>query len=142
VIFGSDDNRIAALRRSPLFAILDKRDLETVARVSREIEVGAGEELIHEGEAGKQFFVLIDGRAEVRRDGADLATLGPGDFFGEISLLSDRPTTASVETMGPARLVVIAPDDFRRLLEEMPLLQMKVIQALADRLTDEFYSSG
>jgi CRP-like cAMP-binding protein len=131
-----------ALVRAPLFAVLDRDDLDTVAQVSREIEVPAGEELIHEGEPGKQFFVLLDGEAQVLRDGGEVNRLGPGDFFGEISLLSDRPTTAAVVTTSPARVVVIAPADFRRLLEEMPLLQMKVIQALADRLPDEFYSQG
>jgi CRP-like cAMP-binding protein len=111
-----------------------------VERISREIDVPAGEELIREGEPGRQFFVLLEGEAEVRRDGPEINRMEPGDFFGEIALLSDRPTTAAVETSAESRLLVIAPPDFRQLHEDMPLLQMKVIQALADRLPDEFYS--
>jgi CRP/FNR family transcriptional regulator, cyclic AMP receptor protein len=141
-VFRNGDNSHEALRRAPLFAALDRHELETVAQVSREIEVGVCEELIHEHEPGKQFFVLLDGEAEVIRNGREVNRLGPGDFFGEISLLSDRPTTAAVVTTSPARVVTIAPADFRRLLEEMPLLQMRVIQALADRLPDEFYAEG
>jgi CRP/FNR family transcriptional regulator, cyclic AMP receptor protein len=86
--------------------------------------------------------VLLDGEAEVRRDGVEINRLGPGEFFGEISLLSDRPTTASVVTSSPARVIVIAPLDFRRLLRDVPLLQWKVIEALAARLPDEFYWQG
>jgi CRP-like cAMP-binding protein len=142
VLRSQDHPRVEALRCVPLFAVLDKRDLETVERISSEVEVAAGEELIHENAPGRQFFVLLEGQAKVLRDGAEINAMGPGDFFGEIALLSDRPTTASVETSTPARLIVIAPADFRQLLEDMPLLQMKVIQALADRLPDEFYSLG
>ena len=130
------------LRRVPLFAGLDRHDLAEVARVSRDVEVTEGDELIHENEPGKQFFVLLEGEASVRRAGAEINRLGPGDFFGEISLLSDRPTTASVTASAPSHLVVIAPADFRQLLEEMPLLQWKVIEALAARLPDEFYWQG
>ncbi len=139
-MFRNEGNSHEALRRAPLFAALDKHELDRVAQVSRELDVGICEELIHEHKPGKQFFVLLDGEAEVLRNGQEVNRLGPGDFFGEISLLSDRPTTAAVVTTTPARVVTIAPADFRRLLEEMPILQMRVIQALADRLPDEFYT--
>ena len=110
--------------------------------ISAEQDVEPGEVLIHEGEPGKHFFVLLEGEAEVSRDGNAVNRLGAGDFFGEISLLSDRPTTASVSASGPGRVVVIAPADFRRLLEELPLMQMKIVRTLADRLPDEFYYGG
>ena len=135
-------SRRDALARVPLFAGLDRHDLDAVEKISREEGVAAGEVLIHEGRPGRHFFVLLDGAAEVSRDGEVLNRLAPGDFFGEISLLSDRAATASVTTSGPARVVVIAPDDFRRLLEELPLMQMKIVRTLADRLPDEFYWAG
>ena len=90
------DIRHDALARIPLFAGLDADDLDAIAQISREQTIPANEVLIHEGEPGKKFFVLLRGQAEVRRGGKRLHTLGHGDFFGEISLLSDRPTTASV----------------------------------------------
>ena len=142
MVRSQDHRKVDALRRVPLFAVLDRPDLETVERISSEIEVPAGEELIREGEPGRQFFVLLEGEAVVRRDGVEINRMTAGDFFGEIALLSDRPTTAAVETSSAGRVLVIAPVDFRQLLEDMPLLQMKVIQALADRLPDEFYALG
>ncbi len=123
----------------PLFAGLDAVDLDAIEQISTEEEVPAGEVLIHEGEPGNNFFVLLEGEAEVGRDGKTVNRLGPGEFFGEISLLSDRLTTASVTASSPAHVLLIAPRDFQLLLEELPLMQMKVIRALADRLPDEFY---
>jgi CRP-like cAMP-binding protein len=131
-----------ALARVPLFVGLDRHDLDAVEKISTVRDVEPGEELIHEGEPGRHFFVLLEGEAEVSRDGNVVNRLGPGDFFGEISLLSDRPTTASVAASGPAHVVVIAPADFRRLLEELPLMQMKIVRTLADRLPNEFYYGG
>jgi hypothetical protein len=133
---------IVALKRVPLFSSLEGRDLAVVARISNEAEFGVGETLIHEDEPGRHFFVVLEGEASVQRGGTEINRMGPNDFFGEISLLSDRPTTASVVTTSPARIVVITPPDFKELLEAMPLLQMKVIQALADRLPDDFYWQG
>jgi CRP-like cAMP-binding protein len=142
-VLGSErHSRRDALARVPLFAGLDRHDLDAVEKISVERDVEPDEELIHEGEPGRHFFVLLEGEAEVSRDGDVVNRLGAGDFFGEISLLSDRPTTASVATSGPARVVVIAPADFRRLLEELPLMQMKVVRTLADRLPSEFYYGG
>ena len=135
-------SRRDALARVPLFAGLDKHDLDAIERISAEQDVEPGAVLIHEGEPGRSFYVLLEGEAEVSRDERVVNRLGAGDFFGEISLLSDRPTTASVAASGPARVVAIAPADFRRLLEELPLMQMKIVRTLADRLPDEFYWSG
>jgi CRP-like cAMP-binding protein len=141
-MLGQRHARRETLGRIPLFAGLDRHDLDAIERISGEEDAAAGEMLIHQGEPGRRFFVLLEGEAEVRRDGDQLNRLGPGDFFGEIALLSDRPTTASVATTTPARVLVIAPDEFRRLLEDLPLMQMKVIRTLADRLPDEFYLEG
>jgi CRP/FNR family transcriptional regulator, cyclic AMP receptor protein len=141
-VLGQRHSRRDALARIPLFGGLDRHDLDAVERISTEQDVEPGEVLIHEGEPGRHFFVLLEGEAEVSRDGRMVNRLGPGDFFGEISLLSDRPTTASVATIGPARVVVIAPAAFRLLLQELPLMQMKIVRTLADRLPDDFYYGG
>lgn len=134
--------RREALARIPLFAGLDTEDLDAIAQISREETIPEGEVLVREGEPGSQFSVLLHGQAEVRRQGERLNDLGHGDFFGEISLLSDRPTTASVAATTEVSVLVIAPRDFRELLENLPLVQMKIIRALADRLPDEFYFEG
>ena len=86
--------------------------------------------------ADGEFFVLLDGTATVRRGGRKVNTLGPGDFFGEIALVSRSPRTATVTTTSPARLLVITDGRFRTLLEHSPRIQLRILEALADRLAE------
>jgi trk system potassium uptake protein TrkA len=131
------DSKVDALKAVPLFAGLSKRDLDAVARIADELDVRAGKQLIRENEPGRQFFVLLEGEVDVRRRGRKVAALGPGGFFGEIALLSDRPTTATVTTLTPALLAVITRASFGRLLRESPQLQLKILKAMAERLPAE-----
>ena len=124
------------LKRVPLFGGLSKRALSEVAKIADEIDLADGKVLIREDEPGRQFFVLLDGKAEVRRKGRKVNTLQDGDFFGEIALVSDRPTTATVTVTQPSRLLVVTASGFRRLLRESPDVQLKVLRALADRVQD------
>lgn len=137
-----DYNELEALKRVPLFAGLAKGDLAAVEQISRAVEFDAGAILIPQDQLGHHFFVVLNGEASVERDGVEINRLGQGEFFGEISLLSNRLTTAAVVTITPVRVVMIAPTAFRQLLEEIPSMQMKVIEALAARLPDEFYWQG
>jgi CRP-like cAMP-binding protein len=132
------DSKLQALRTVPLFAGLAKRDLSAVGRIADELDFAPGKELIRENEPGRQFFILLEGEAMVRRRGRKVNTLGPGDFFGEIALLSDRPTTATVATSTPARVAIITRANFNRLLRESPPIQLKVLKALAERLPDNY----
>ena len=88
--------------------------------------------LITEGDRGREFFVLVGGAADVRRKGR-VNTMGPGDFFGEIALLADRPRTATVTTTAPTHLLVLTDRAFRRFLKDLPSIQLKVLTALAER---------
>jgi CRP-like cAMP-binding protein len=128
------NSKLDLLAKVPLFAGLSKRDLQRVARIADEIDLREGKELIGEGSYGREFYVLLDGNAEVRRKGRKVNTMGPGDFFGEIALLSDRLTTATVTTTEPARALVITRASFKGLLRDEPRVQLKVLQALADRV--------
>lgn len=129
----SKDQKLQALRKVPLFAGLSKRDLAAVGRIADELDLPAGKELIRESEPGRQFFILLAGEAVVRRRGRKVNTLLPGDFFGEIALLSKRPTTASVATTAPSQIAVISRGNFTRLLRESPQVQLRVLNALAER---------
>jgi CRP-like cAMP-binding protein len=131
------DTKLEALARVPLFADLGKRDLAAVGRIADELDVPSGKELIRAGEQGRQFFLLLEGEAVVRRNGRKVNTLGPGDFFGEISLLTDRATTASVTTSAASRIAVITRPNFGRLLRTHPSLQLRVLQAVVVRLPDD-----
>jgi CRP/FNR family transcriptional regulator, cyclic AMP receptor protein len=131
---GRKDGKLEALKSVPLFAGMSKRDLAALGKVADELDVQAGKELIGANEPGRQFFVLLEGEAVVRRNGRKVNTLGAGDFFGEIALLSDRPTTASVTMTSAGVVVVITRASFNRLLRESPALQLKVLATVVERL--------
>jgi CRP-like cAMP-binding protein len=128
------DAKIELLKRAPLFAQCSKKELGEVALVADEIDMRDGKVLTTEGEPGREFFVLIEGTAEVRRKGRKVNTMRSGDFFGEIALVSDRPRTATVTATSPVRLLVVTDRGFRELMRKMPSIQSKVLAALADRL--------
>ena len=127
-------NKTDALQGVPLFAECSKGDLSRIARIADEIDLREGKVLIREGDSARQFFVLLDGWAEVRRKGRKVNTMGPGDFFGEIGLVTDRLATATVTTTAPSRALVITRASFKGMLRSAPGVQLKVLQALAQRI--------
>lgn len=118
----------------PLFAGLSKSELGQVASIADDIDLPADKVLIREGERGREFFVLLEGEAEVTRKGRKLAIRRPREFFGEIALVSSLPRTATVKTRTPVRALVIRDVDFRALLQRTPSIAVKALQAVADRL--------
>jgi CRP-like cAMP-binding protein len=122
------------LAKIPLFQNLSAKQLADVDALITTIDVPSGRELMHQGEAGREFVVVVAGEAEVRRDGDLIATRGPGDFFGEMALLLDRPRTASVVAKTDMTIDVLDRQDFRRLLEEYPDLYAPLLEATAQRL--------
>jgi CRP/FNR family transcriptional regulator, cyclic AMP receptor protein len=122
------------IRGVPLFAHCSKRELAEVAGIADEIDLREGKELTREGAPGREFFVLVEGTADVVKNGRKVNTLGAGDFFGEIALVHQTPRTATVKATSPVRALVVTERSFRRLLEEMPEIQRKVLAALAERV--------
>ena len=131
------NEKVELIKRVPLFGACSKRELEEIARIADEIDLREGKEMTREGSRGREFFVLLEGEAEVTRDGKTINRLGPGDFFGEIALVSDSPRTATVTAASPVRTLVITAGSFKRLLNEQPEIQRKVLVALAERLAPE-----
>ena len=131
------NQKIELLRRVPLFGHCSKRELQEVAKLADEIDLREGKEMTRQGQRGREFFVLLEGTVDVIKNGRRINTLGPGDFFGEIALVSDIPRTATVTATSPIRTLVITDRSFRRLLENLPQMQAKVLKALADRLAPE-----
>ena len=131
------DAKIELLRRVPLFSRCSKRELAEVARFADEIDLPEGHELTREGERGREFFVLLEGTAEVRRRGRKVNTLGPGDFLGEIALIARTPRTATVKATSPIQALVLTDRELRTLLEHSPEIRMKLLEALAERLAPE-----
>jgi CRP/FNR family cyclic AMP-dependent transcriptional regulator len=132
----SQNTKVESLKRAPLFAGLSRKELVELARVSEDVEVPAGKALCKEGDAGHEFFVIVDGEVEVRRKGKRLATRGGGEFFGEIALLEQTPRMATVTAKTPLRLFVLTRSAFRHLVNENPNVERKVLQALARRVVD------
>ncbi len=126
--------KIDLIKRAPLFARCTRRELAEIAGLADEIDLPEGKDLIRQGERGREFFVLLEGEAEVRRDGETVETMRAGDFFGEIALVSKVPRTATVTATSPVRALVVTDRDFRALLEHTPQIQQKVLEALAERV--------
>jgi CRP-like cAMP-binding protein len=130
----SQNVKIQALKRVPLFEELSKKELAELARVTDDLKVEVGTVLCREGKVGREFVVIIDGDAQVTKGGKPVSTLGGGDFVGEIALLKTTKRTATVKATTPLRCFIHTQGAFRRVLEENPSVQHKVMQALADRL--------
>ena len=131
------DRKIELIRKVPLFSKLSSSGLKEVASVADEIDLPEGKALTREGERGREFFVLLEGSADVRQKGARIRTLGAGDFLGEIALVTKLPRTATVTTTSPVRALVITDRAFSTLLKQSPQIGQSVLEALAERLAPE-----
>jgi CRP/FNR family cyclic AMP-dependent transcriptional regulator len=131
------NEKVELIKRAPLFWNCSKRQLQQIAQIADEIDLREGKEMTRQGERGREFFVLLEGEADVIKDGRTINRLGSGDFFGEIALVSDTPRTATVTATSPVRTLVITDRSFRRLMEDQPEIQGKVLAALAARLAPE-----
>jgi CRP/FNR family cyclic AMP-dependent transcriptional regulator len=130
----SHDTKVDALKRATLFEGLAKKDLVELARQAEDVDVPAGKALTKEGQSGSEFFVILDGEAEVTQKGKRIRTLGPGDFFGEIALLEAGPRTATVTATTPLRFFVLTQTNFHYLLDKHPTVERKILRALARRV--------
>ena len=128
------DEKVRLISRIPLFEACSQAELARIATIITQVDIPDGEVLIREGETGELFFVLVKGSAEVRKGRYRVATLGPGDFAGEIALLTKAPRTATVRTTSPVTALRATRKGFSALLETSPGIQQKVLKALAGRL--------
>jgi CRP/FNR family cyclic AMP-dependent transcriptional regulator len=126
--------KIELLKRVPLFAECSKNELRELARSADEIDLRDGHVLTREGRPGREFFVLVDGTAKVTRSGRKLAELSAGDWFGEIALITDTPRTATVTATSAVDVLVLTDRSFRRVVETMPSIALKVLSCVGERL--------
>lgn len=131
------DAKVEYMRNVPLFAKLKGKTLQEVAGIADEIDLPKGKELARQGDRGREFFIILDGEAEVRKDGRRVNTLGKGEFFGEIALVTKMPRTASVTTSTPVRALVITDRDFSALIKRSPEVSVCVLEALGERLASD-----
>lgn len=118
----------------PLFAGCSKSELRWIAGITTEEAFAAGAEVITEGELGWDFFVIVEGQADVRRKRRKVGTMGPGDFFGEIALVADTPRTATIVATTDLLALSITDVDFRELVLDQPSIAQKVLRSLGERI--------
>jgi CRP-like cAMP-binding protein len=130
------DAKIEELGKVRLFAACNRKELALIAKASDEIRVPAGKELVAEGSTGHEFFLILDGQAVVKRGGRKVATLGPGNYFGEMALLDRGVRSASVVAETDMVLLVLGQREFSAVLDEVPGLAHKLLTIMAGRLRE------
>ena len=130
------DKYIQHLREVPLFSKLSKKELNEIARLSTELTFKDGKELMKEGARANSFIVIVEGEAIVRKKGRKVATLGAGDFAGELALLQNRDRNATVVASGELTALVVDRRGFQTLLDDVPAVTKKMLVAVAERLGD------
>jgi len=130
------DRKTELLAAAPLFAGVDPEGLERIAGRTVEVEYATDRVIARQGDVGTGFFVIATGSARVVRDGETIATLRPGDFFGELSVLDGRPRVAQVIASEPTVCLALASWDFEAVVHEQPSVALAVLRGLAGRLRD------
>lgn len=119
-----------------LFSACSKKELQAVARASDEVNLAAGRVLCEQNSVGREAFVIIEGTAEVRRNGRKVATVGPGSCVGEMALLDHGPRTATVTAESDMKVLVLGAREFSAIIDDVPAISHKLLKALAGRVRD------
>jgi CRP-like cAMP-binding protein len=127
---------IELLQRVPIFEGLERRELERIGSSMKQRTFRAGDTVTSEGQGGVGFFVIEDGHAKVTIGGEERRTLGPGDYFGEVALLTDRPRTATIKAETDLRCYGMTSWDFKPLVESHGSIAWKLLQAMAKNYDD------
>jgi CRP/FNR family cyclic AMP-dependent transcriptional regulator len=128
------DAKVALIQKIPLFRHCTRKELAEIAAIADELDLKKGAKLTTEGRRGREFFVLVEGTADVLIKGKWVNSVRQGDFLGEIALVTGHPRTATVQATSPVRVLVITAQNFNRLLEKSPEIQRKILLSLAERL--------
>ena len=122
-----------AIRGVPLFATCSKKELALVARIADRLTLPSGQALIREGSYGSEFFIILSGTADVLKGEEVIATIGPGDFCGEIASVERVPRTATVTTSSPVDVLVIRGAALSGLRDQLPGVDQAVLEQIARR---------
>ena len=128
------DAKLEMLRRVPLLEGLGRKELEEVGRLCDEVDLPAGRVLMREGDSGDEFYLVLEGSVRVDRGGATVATLGPGQFLGEIALVDHGPRTATATCETACRLLVLGHREFNSVMASSQEIRTRVLTALAQRV--------
>jgi CRP/FNR family cyclic AMP-dependent transcriptional regulator len=128
------DAKVELIKKVPLFSRLSKKELGDVAHIADELDLPAGKVMATEGDRGREFFVLLEGTADVTKGDQVINRMRDGDFFGEIALVAQVPRTATVTATSDVRVLVVTDRDFAALLKKSPAVGRGVAEVLAERL--------
>jgi CRP/FNR family transcriptional regulator, cyclic AMP receptor protein len=131
---GRRTSKVELLRGVSLFSACSHSELRRIGSLADEVDVPQGRVLTREGETGQEFFVVVDGEAEVSVGERSVGTLGPGSSFGEMSLFDQGPRSATVTALTDMRLLVLDARSFAALIREVPSVALKIFRAMAQRL--------
>lgn len=126
--------KVDRIRDVPLFAGFSDRQLDRLASEVDEVDIKEGVTIARQGELGHEFILILDGNARVEREGTVLTRLGPGDYFGEMSLIDGKPRTADVTAETPVAALVMHLTAFNSVLDEIPELRKRILVTLSERL--------
>lgn len=122
------------LSRVPIFANCTPEEIAAVAGVAQDSDFAPGQIIVTQGTPGQAFYLILSGRVEILRDGTSLGAFGPGDFFGEMSLLDSAPRSATIRAIEPTQCLMLSSWDFKALLEKYPSIAVKLLEVLSRRL--------
>jgi len=136
VAVNSRSDRHAMFRALPLFANCRPDELDEIDRLADAVNVPAGRTILQQGDLGQEFALIVEGEAAIVKDGVTVATLGPGDYFGEVALLDSITRTASVVATTDMVLEVLDRRGFNTLLDDLPKLARSLLSGVAHRMAE------
>ncbi len=122
------------LSRVPIFSSCTADEIAAIETVAQESTFHAGQIIVTQGTPGQAFYLVLSGRVEILRDGVSLGAFGPGDFFGEMSLLDQAPRSATIRAIDQVECLMLSSWDFKALLERHPSIAIKLLEVLSRRL--------
>jgi CRP-like cAMP-binding protein len=125
------------LKKVPLFEGISGTDLQRIAESGKERRFDAGTTIVSAGEPGQGFYLIMDGRVDVRQGNRTIATLGPGDYFGELALIRETPRTATVIAKDPTTCLALARWDFKGIVVSNPSIAIRLLETVANRIQDD-----
>ena len=128
------NSKVDQLQDVQLFSSCTVKELTQIARAADEVDVEPGTSIVTQGSLGHEFYLLVSGKVSVTRDGAEVAQLGPGQYFGELSLLDGAQRNATVTAVEPSVLLVLGQREFAAVLDSSPGVARKLLTQMAARL--------
>jgi len=132
----NEESVIEMLQKTPLWSALSKQDLKLVAKLSHERSFQIGQAIVTKGEAGVGFYLILEGAVEVKSGGKSLSKLGPGQFFGEMSIIDNQPRSADVIAIENSRVLILSAWSFKTLISDNPKIALKMMQEFVRRLRE------